>query len=58
MFEIAEGVKLTMCWIPAGEFVMGSPKDSDATPHPVKLTQGFWLSQTELTQEQWRRRDS
>ena len=53
VFEIAEGVKLTMCWIPAGEFVMGK-KDSDATPHLVKLTQGFWLSQTEVTQAQWR----
>jgi formylglycine-generating enzyme required for sulfatase activity len=53
-FEIAEGVKLTMCWIPAGEFVMGSSKESDATLHPVKLTQGFWLSQTEVTQAQWR----
>jgi formylglycine-generating enzyme required for sulfatase activity len=53
-FEIAEGVKLTMCWIPAGEFVMGSSKESDAMPHPVKLTQGFWLSQTEVTQAQWR----
>ena len=29
-------------------------KDSDATPHLVKLTQGFWLSQTEVTQAQWR----
>ena len=33
---------------------MGSTKDSDATPHSVKLTQGFWLSQTEVTQAQWR----
>ena len=54
VFEIAEGVKLTMCWISAGEFVMGNSNDSDATPHPVKLTQGFWLSQTEVTQAQWR----
>jgi len=54
VFEISEGVKLTMCWIPAGEFVMGRTGESDATPHSVKLTQGFWLSQTELTQAQWR----
>jgi formylglycine-generating enzyme required for sulfatase activity len=53
VFEIAEGVKLTMCWIPAGEFVMGS-FESYETPRPVKLTQGFWLSQTGLTQAQWR----
>lgn len=54
VFEIGKEVKLTMRWIPAGEFVMGSSNESDATPHSVKLTQGFWLSQTEVTQAQWR----
>jgi formylglycine-generating enzyme required for sulfatase activity len=53
VFEIAEGVKLMMCWIPAGEFVMGSSKDRAATPHTVQITKGFWLSQTEVTQAQW-----
>jgi formylglycine-generating enzyme required for sulfatase activity len=53
-FEIITGVKLTMCWIPAGEFVMGNSKQSDTPPHTVNLTQGFWLSQTEVTQAQWR----
>jgi formylglycine-generating enzyme required for sulfatase activity len=26
-FEIAPGVTLVMCWIPPGEFLMGSPED-------------------------------
>ena len=25
-FEIAPGVKMVMCWIPPGEFLMGSPE--------------------------------
>ena len=54
VFEITDGVKLTMCWIPAGEFIMGSRSGSDEKPHLVRLTQGFWLSQTEVTQAQWR----
>jgi formylglycine-generating enzyme required for sulfatase activity/serine/threonine protein kinase len=57
-FEIAPGVKIAMCWIPPGEFVMGSPAEeagrgADETQHSVKLTQGFWLAKTETTQGQW-----
>jgi formylglycine-generating enzyme required for sulfatase activity len=57
-FEIAPGVKITMCWIPPGEFLMGSPageegRQNDETQHSVTLTQGFWLAQTETTQAQW-----
>lgn len=52
-FEIKPGVKFKMCWIPAGEFTMGSEVVMDATPHAVKITQGFWLGQTEVTQGQW-----
>jgi formylglycine-generating enzyme required for sulfatase activity/serine/threonine protein kinase len=58
-FEIAPGVRMTMCWIPAGEFVMGSPpgetgRSADETQHLVALTRGFWLGKTETTQAQWR----
>ena len=28
-FEIAPGVKMVMCWIPPGEFLMGSPHDEE-----------------------------
>ena len=56
--EIAPGVKLTMCWIPAGEFVMGSPageagRGGDETQHRVRISKGFWLAKTETTQAQW-----
>jgi formylglycine-generating enzyme required for sulfatase activity len=41
-------------WIPPGTFVMGSPfseaKFSEETQHTVTLTQGFWISDHEVTQ--------
>lgn len=57
-FEIAPGVSIGMCWIQPGEFLMGSPEDegdcSDKeTQHRVKITQGFWLAKTQITQGQW-----
>lgn len=48
-------------YIPPGEFTMGcSPGDSDCdgdekAPHPVRITQGFWLGQTEVTQAAYRK---
>ena len=43
------------CWIPAGEFDMGSSESEisrgdDETLHHVKLTKGFWMLETEVTQ--------
>jgi formylglycine-generating enzyme required for sulfatase activity/serine/threonine protein kinase len=57
-FEIAPGTKITMCWIPPGEFLMGSPaseegRDDDETQHRVTISKGFWLAKTETTQAQW-----
>jgi len=46
-------------WIPEGEFWMGSPdnekdRGSDEGPrHRVRLTKGFWLGRTVVTQGQW-----
>lgn len=42
-------------WIPAGEFDMGSPESeedrgSNEVLHHVKLTKGFWMLETEVTQ--------
>jgi formylglycine-generating enzyme required for sulfatase activity len=53
----AAGIRLR--WCPPGEFVMGSPvdepgRDTDEDQHRVKLSQGFWLGETEVTQAQWR----
>ena len=45
-------------FVPPGTFVMGSPADErdrsdDETQHEVTLTRGLFLSQTEVTQNQW-----
>ena len=45
-------------WCPAGEFMMGSPdsepdRQNNERLHPVTLTRGFWLLETEVTQEMW-----
>lgn len=45
-------------WVPAGRFLMGSPKDEpgradDETQHEVTLTRGFWLGETVVTQALW-----
>ncbi|RLS83954.1 MAG: formylglycine-generating enzyme family protein [Planctomycetota bacterium] len=47
-----------MVLIPAGKFMMGSPKkengrDDDEWQHEVTLTKPFYLSMYEVTQEQW-----
>ena len=57
-FEIAPGVMMRMCWIPPGDFLMGSPEDElghydDETQHQVTITRGFWLGKCEVTQAQW-----
>ncbi|MCU0753812.1 MAG: formylglycine-generating enzyme family protein [Xanthomonadales bacterium] len=46
-------------WIPAGEFLMGSPDDEperfddEGPQHRVRITEGFWLSDTACTQALW-----
>lgn len=49
------GLNLTMVWIAPGTFTMGSEHgNADEKPvHEVKLTRGYWLGATELTQGQW-----
>jgi formylglycine-generating enzyme required for sulfatase activity len=44
--------------IPAGEFMMGSPsgeegRSSDEKQHRVRITRGFYLKATEVTQGEW-----
>lgn len=51
-------IKMTLHWCPPGTFMMGSPanepgRDAYETPHRVRLTRGFWMGETEVTQEQW-----
>jgi formylglycine-generating enzyme required for sulfatase activity len=45
-------------WIPPGTFMMGSPwsepnRQADEVQHNVTLTQGFWLSDHEVTQAEF-----
>ena len=52
-------VEYKFCWIPAGEFDMGSPSTEEGRfsrekQHRVKLTKGFWILETEVTQELYR----
>ena len=55
------GVNYVFCWIPAGEFWMGSverqergfdgPLENGVPVHKVRLTRGFWALSTPVTQE-------
>jgi formylglycine-generating enzyme required for sulfatase activity len=47
-----------MRWIKPGEFMMGSPeseggRENESPQHLVKLTQGYWLADSQVTQELW-----
>jgi formylglycine-generating enzyme required for sulfatase activity len=60
--EIREFTKLKIrfCWCPAGSFQMGSREDApghllNETQFEVTLSKGFWMQQTELTQDQYER---
>lgn len=49
---------ITARWIPPGTFIMGSQKEengrhSDEIPHEVVICNGFFMSESECTQEQW-----
>ena len=52
------GVEYTFCWCPAGNFTMGSPKEELGRSfyekqYQVTLTHGFWMQETEVTQDMW-----
>ena len=59
LFEISAQHKLYFKYIPAGNFIMGSPlseenRDADEGPeHKVIITKGFYLGVYEVTQAQW-----
>jgi formylglycine-generating enzyme required for sulfatase activity len=55
---LSGGAEMAMVWCPEGEFMMGSPaneegRNGDEGQHQVKLTKGFWMAKTEVTQGQW-----
>jgi len=57
--DLPGGVKLELCWIPSGEFRMGSPKSElgrwdKERRHSVTISQGFWMGKYQVTQAQWK----
>ncbi|MDO5553930.1 MAG: formylglycine-generating enzyme family protein [Planctomycetia bacterium] len=53
-----DGLEYAFRWCPAGSFIMGSPesetgRDEAEVLHKVNLTQGFWILETEVTQEMY-----
>ena len=56
--DLGNGIKFEMILIPAGKFMMGSPKKEKdrydgETQHKVALTKPFYMGKYEVTQEQW-----
>ncbi len=57
--NLGGGVTMEFAWIPAGEFLMGSPVneaerfDNEGPQHRVTLTKGFWMGKSAVTQAQW-----
>jgi formylglycine-generating enzyme required for sulfatase activity len=52
------GLKMKLCWCPAGSFKMGSPptendRDDEEAQADVTLTRGFWLGKYAVTQAEY-----
>ncbi|GAB5497516.1 MAG: hypothetical protein Phyf2KO_25960 [Phycisphaerales bacterium] len=57
LIEISESAAMPLRYIEPGVFVMGSPEDEDGRrfgedERQVRIEQGFWIAQTELTRGQ------
>jgi formylglycine-generating enzyme required for sulfatase activity len=58
-FQLTDDVTITMCWIPAGSFMMGRQDneqdsfDNEDPRHEVNIGYGFWMGKYEVTQAQW-----
>ncbi|MCP4590757.1 MAG: SUMF1/EgtB/PvdO family nonheme iron enzyme, partial [bacterium] len=56
---VAPGIGMRFRFIPAGTFEMGSSTDEadrygNEQQHKVKLSRGYWIGETEVTQGQWK----
>jgi len=52
-------IGMELAYVPKGDFLMGSPDDelmrnADEKQHLVRVSDGFWIGRTEVTQEQWK----
>lgn len=57
--DLPGGLSIELLYIAPGEFLMGSPESEegrreDESQHLVRLTQGYWLGKTQVTQGQWK----
>ena len=55
---MTNSVGMTFVYVPPGEFRMGSDvaepgRHDDEAAHDVKITRGFWIAATEVTQARW-----
>ncbi len=55
-FKNRVGIEMMWCW--PGTFTMGRPRDEpgrfdEEASRDVRLTRGFWMARTEVTQGQW-----
>ncbi len=54
-----KGVTFNMVYIPAGEYLRGSPENEpgrterESPQHRVRISKGFWIGETEVTQGLW-----
>lgn len=57
--EMRNSLGMTLCWIPAGRFTMGSPETEEGRDPAlekqveVELPRGFWMGKFEVTQEEF-----
>jgi len=56
--DLGDGINLEMVFIPAGEFMMGSPetekdRNINEAQHRVIITKPFYIGKYPVTQEQW-----
>jgi formylglycine-generating enzyme required for sulfatase activity/predicted Ser/Thr protein kinase len=56
--KLPRQVVIPLCYCPAGSFRMGSPvseknRSKNENQVQVRISQGFWMGQTEVTQRQW-----
>ncbi len=54
------GLQMVMCWIPPGQFKMGSPESQEGRLQyeqqiDVTISRGFWMGKHEVTQGEWQR---
>jgi len=57
-FQLPDDLSLIVCYVPKGDFMMGSSEGEDRfvdDPEPRKVTihSHYWVGRTELTQAQW-----